>query len=309
MGDYKMKSRYNITSKLLIFFNLFIGLGAVYGSTMMFLAPDGHLLRMEALLPYFEALPLHEYLYQDYIFPGIALLLINGIPNLVSSYFIIKKKNCGNIISMVSGVLLNLWIIIQLVIFPSNFLSNTYFIFSFIQFFLAFMTFVFYSQEHMVFDLNNYKNLNKNPKKAVVFFSRVGYTKLLAYEEANKQGATIIEVKAKERTEGTLGFWWCGRFAMHHWPMEIEKIDLSTFDSVTICTPIWVFAISSPIRKLCIDNKNKVKNVSYIINHFNPLIYKSAVKEMDELLSTKHKNATSVTSRIGRVRRIKNILI
>ena len=309
MGGYKMKSRYNIASKLLIFFNLFIGLGAVYGSSMMFLAPDGHLLRMEALLPYFQVLPLAKYLYQDYIFPGIALLLINGIPNLISSYFIIKKKNCGNIISMVSGVLLNLWIVIQLVIFPSNFLSNSYFIFSFIQFFLAYTSFVFFSQEHMSFNEKDYSNINKDSNKAVVYFSRLGYTKTLAYEEANKQGATLIEVKAKEKTDGTLGFWWCGRFALHHWPMEIEKVDLSTFDSVTICTPIWVFAISSPIRKLCIDNKNNVKNVSYIINHFNPLIYKSAVKEMDELLSTKHKNATSVTSRIGRVRRIKNILI
>ena len=96
-----MKSRYNIVSKFLLFINLFIGLGAVYGSTMMFLAPDGHLLRMENMIPYFQVLPLAKYLYQDYIFPGIALLLINGIPNLISSYFIIKKKNCGNIISMV----------------------------------------------------------------------------------------------------------------------------------------------------------------------------------------------------------------
>ena len=62
MGGYRMKSRYNIVSKFLLFMNLFIGLGAVYGSTMMFLAPDGHLLKMETLLPYFKALPLHEYL-------------------------------------------------------------------------------------------------------------------------------------------------------------------------------------------------------------------------------------------------------
>lgn len=306
MGGYNMKSRYNIVSKFLLFMNLFIGLGAVYGSTMMFLAPDGHLLRMEAMLPYFQVLPLAKYLYQDYIFPGIALLLINGIPNFISSYFIIKKKNCGNIISMVSGVLLNLWIVIQLVIFPSNFLSNSYFVFSFIQFFLAYTSYVFYAQEHMSFNEKDYSNINKDSNKAVVYFSRLGYTKTLAYEEANKQGATIIEVKSKEITAGTLGFWWCGRFAMHHWPMEIEKIDLSSFDSVTICTPIWVFAISAPIRKLCIDNKNKVKNVSYIINHFNPLIYKSAVKEMDELLSTKHLNAISVISRIGKIRKIKN---
>ena len=303
MGGYRMKSRYNIVSKFLLFMNLFIGLGAVYGSTMMFLAPDGHLLKMETLLPYFKALPLHEYLYQDYIFPGIALLLINGIPNLISSFFIIKKKEAGNIISMISGVLLNLWIVIQLVIFPSNFLSNSYFIFSFIQFFLAYMAFVFYRQEHMTFNESNYKNINRDLSKAVVYFSRLGYTKLLAYEEANRLGATLIEVKTKERTEGTLGFWWCGRFAMHHWPMEIEPIDLSLYDSVTICTPIWVFRISAPIRALCINNKGKVKNVSYIINHFNPVTYKSAVKEMDELLSTKHINAISVTSRIGKIRK------
>lgn len=36
--------------------------------------------------------------------------------------------------------------------------------------------------------------------------------KKIAYEKANKLGATIIEIKAKEKTENTKGFWWYSRY-------------------------------------------------------------------------------------------------
>ena len=84
-----MKSRWRKTSLALLFWDLFIGLGALWGATMMELAPDGHLLRMEALLPYFQVLPLAEYLYQDYVFPGMALFLVNCVPNLIASVLLI----------------------------------------------------------------------------------------------------------------------------------------------------------------------------------------------------------------------------
>lgn len=34
----------------------------------------------------------------------------------------------------------------------------------------------------------------------------MGYTKKVAYEKANEIGANIIELKTKEKTDGTLGF-------------------------------------------------------------------------------------------------------
>ena len=130
-----------------MFSSLFIGAGALYGSTMMFIKPDGSLLHMEGLLPYFSILPLHSILYQNYIFPGIALTLINGLPNIASFLLLcMKKYKKGVILGGIQGIVLMLWITIQFVIFPSNILSTSYFVFGLIQALTAYAAFVFLSQ-------------------------------------------------------------------------------------------------------------------------------------------------------------------
>ena len=66
----------------------------------------------------------------------------------------------------------------------------------------------------------------------------MGYTKKVAYEKANEIGANIIELKTKEKTDGTLGFWWCGRFGMHQWKMDIDNINIdliyAAYDDINI---------------------------------------------------------------------------
>lgn len=81
-----------ILKGVMIFFTLFIGLGAVFGASCMLIKPDGSLLSMEGMLPYFKALPFSEYLFANYIFPGISLLIVNGLSNLTACYLIIKNK-------------------------------------------------------------------------------------------------------------------------------------------------------------------------------------------------------------------------
>ena len=198
-----------------MFWTLFIGLGALWGSIAMFLSPDGSILRMEGLLPYLSVLPLSEYLFQDYVFPGIALLLVNCVPNLVAFYLLLKRKKKGVVLGGTMGVIPMLWITIQFIIFPSNILSQSYFAFGVIQALTGFMAYIFLSQESMVVKKEDYTGIGKKGNDLVVFFSRLGYTKQVAYEEASRLEADIVEIKAKERTEGTLGFWWCGRFGMH----------------------------------------------------------------------------------------------
>lgn len=149
----------------------------------------------------------------------------------------------------------------------------------------------------------NIKILNKLKDTVVVYFSRMGYTKKIAYSIANDLECKIIEITPKEKIKGTLGFWWCGRFGMHKWPMELEKnYDLSKYKEVIICSPIWVFDVSSPIRELLIQNKNKVKNVTYVLTHFmnNKFIY--VADNMDKILNTKRKKLISYTVRFGKVK-------
>lgn len=268
----------------------------------MLIKPDGSLLQMQSMIPYFQVLPFSKYLFQNYIFPGIALLIVNGISNLVAAFLLIKNTKTGCFLGMLFGITLMLWICIQFVIFPMNFLSTSYFFFGLAQAITGFACLIFFKQEHFHFDIKEYSDINPSSKTLVLYFSRMGYVRRKAYEIANMEKAAICEVKATERTEGTSGFWWCGRFGMHGWPMNIEPLEVNpeTYDKVVICTPIWVFRIAGPIRQLCRDLNGSIKNVSYVIVHFEKLGFSSAVAEMDQLLGVTHQSAHSICCKRGK---------
>ena len=70
------KSRYNTARKWLIFWTLFIGIGAVVGGVSMLIEPSGKILHMENMLTFFQKLPFADVLFRDYTFSGIALLIV-----------------------------------------------------------------------------------------------------------------------------------------------------------------------------------------------------------------------------------------
>lgn len=300
----KTHSRYNIARKTLIFWCLFIGIGAVAGSVGMLTAPDGSNLSMQPLLIYFQVLPFADVLFQDYVFPGIALLCVNGIPNLIAAGLLLKKKRSGIVCGTVFGLTLMAWIVIQFVIFPANFLSSIYFVFGIMQALTGFAAWVFYQQEHVSVSIEDYPNIGTNHSRLVVYFSRMGYTKKAAFEEANRTGADIYEVRSAERTEGTLGFWWCGRYGMHQWDMPIEPadIELTAYDHVTVCSPVWVFHLAAPMRNFCRAAHGSIKQADYILTHFNRSKYASVAAEMDTLLGVTAAKATSICVRWGKIR-------
>ena len=129
----KKKSRFNTARKWLIFWTLFIGLGAVSGGVSMLIKPDGSILHMQNMLPYFQVLPFANVLFQDYTFSGIALLIVNALTNLTAAVLLIRKKKIGVILGGIFGVTLMLWICIQFYMFPPNFLSTIYFVFGLCQ--------------------------------------------------------------------------------------------------------------------------------------------------------------------------------
>lgn len=110
----------------------------------MIIGPSGKLLQMDKLLPYFEVLPFSKYLFKDYIFSGISLIIANGLTNLLAVYYLQRDKLLSSILGMTFGITLMLWITIQFIIFPTNILSITYFIIGFIEFITGYMIYVFY---------------------------------------------------------------------------------------------------------------------------------------------------------------------
>lgn len=298
--------RYKITRKFLIFWCLFVGIGALWGSINMFIDPTGKLLQMDKMIPYFQVLPFSNILFQNYIFSGIALLIVNGISNLAAAYLLIRNKKSGIILGTVFGLTLMLWITIQFIIFPTNILSITYFVVGIIQLLTGYMTYVFYTQEQFKFNPKEYKNIGKNKDVLVVYFSRMGYTKKVAYEEAEKQKADMLELKTKEKTENTSGFWWCGRYGMHKWSMPIYDIDvdLKAYKKVIIVSPIWVFSVSAPIREFCYKYSKSINSVEYIFVHFMNIKFENVANEVDNILNKRREKFTSICMRIGKVKKV-----
>ena len=302
-----MNKRYKIARRFLIFWTLFIGIGALAGSLGMLIDPSGKALGTDEMLPYFQVLPFADKLFQNLVFSGIMLLIVNGITNLISAGLLFANKKSGVILGMIFGITLMLWIVIQFVIFPFNFMSTSFFIFGFLQFVTGYVCLVGFMQSQFKFDVNLYNNIGKNKNKLVVFFSRMGYTKKLAYEIANEQGAEIVEISTTEKTAGNLGFWWCGRYGMHKWGMPLNdfNIDFAQYDEVTICSPTWVFGLSAPIREFCKLSTGKIKNVNLVLTHFMNCRFNKIAKEMDNLLGVDHKDFKSFRCRFGKFKEIK----
>ena len=63
-----MRSRYETARRILVFWTLFIGIGAVGGAAMILLDPSGKTMGMDGMLPYFQVLPFAEVVFQDLAF-------------------------------------------------------------------------------------------------------------------------------------------------------------------------------------------------------------------------------------------------
>lgn len=185
-------TRYTVARRILLFWTLFVGIGAVAGATGMLVAIDGSAMGMQPILPYFQVLPFADVLFQNFLFPGISLLIVNGLTNLTAAVFLLRKKKLGFILGGIFGITLMMWICIQFVIMPTNFLSISYFIFGLLQAITGYCCLVFYKQETLVINPLDYPNVGSNKKELVVYFSRLGRVRKAAYETAEKSGAEIF---------------------------------------------------------------------------------------------------------------------
>ena len=219
---------------------------------------------------------------------------------------LLRKKPAGVILGGIFGITLMLWICIQFYMFPLNFMSTAYFLFGAVQAATGYAAWVFAKQEAFRVDPKDYKNVGTDPRRLVVYFSRMGYVRKMAYEAADRTGAEIYEIMSTERTAGTLGFWWCGRYGMHRWPMPIVPVDrdLMKYDHVTICSPVWVFALAAPVRSFCAQAAGQIREADYILVHHQNGVYRNAAEEMDRLLGLRRTGLRSVRCREGRFKTV-----
>lgn len=277
----------------------------------MLIKPDGSLVFLDGMLPYFQVLPFAEVLFQDYVFSGIMLIIINGVSNALASVLILRNKRSGYVLGTIFGLTLMLWITIQFVIFPFFIIDLVYFLFGVFQMIFGYVALVSYNQVYFSFSEEDYTKISNDSDTLVVFFSRKKFTKKIAYERANQLKAEVLELKTKERTEGDLGFWWCGRFAMHRWRMETLPLtkDLSKYNKIIVVTPIWVFKMCAPVRDFLYRYQDEIKEkeISVIFNHFNPWLPKGAIQEVKSIVPLKRvESITTCLSHSFSIKEIKN---
>lgn len=304
--EYKEHSRFEHARRLLIFWTLFVGFGAVLGAAAMLFDPSGKFMGMDALLPYFKKLPFADVLFRDLVFSGWALLIVNGISNLTAAGLLLARRKSGVILGGAFGVTLMLWICIQFYMLPLNFMSTAFFVIGAAQAATGYAAWVFMKQEAFCVNPADYPNIGTNSRRLVVYFSRMGYVRQKAFEEASRTGAEVYEVRSTERTDGTLGFLWCGRFGMHRWDMPIEDISvrLEGYEHVTICSPIWVFALAAPMRAFCRKAAGKIREADYILVHHTGSRYENAAAEMDSLLGIKRTALRSYRCHTGKFKEV-----
>ena len=282
MNAAQKEKRLTIARRILIFWTLFIGVGAMFGGIFMVVSPSGDLMQMAPLLPYFQVLPFADILFQDFRFPGFMLILVNGISNLTAFAFLLFRKKTGYVLGTVFGFTLMAWITIQFVIFPPNFMSTLYFIFGFLQAADGFACLIFRKQT--LFKEEPAPSFPGSNGVLVLYFSRMGYSRSIAFRLAEKEKAAVEELLTDEPISGTAGFWWCGRYGMHRWGMKIKPLrhDLSSFSKIIVVTPLWVFRMSSPVRTFMKENQAilKAKETTFVFNHFMPRLPKGAVQEL-----------------------------
>lgn len=119
--------------KWLIFWSVFIGLGAYWGAAMMFIDPTGAMWSMDTLLPMLRRLPFSDFFFQDLIWSGVALLLVNGLTNTVAFVLLVKRHKYASWAAIGCAAALIVWIVVEFFIFGFNPLSDIYFVFGVVQ--------------------------------------------------------------------------------------------------------------------------------------------------------------------------------
>lgn len=82
-------------------------------------------------------------------------------------------------------------------------------------------------------------------------------------------------------------------------PIQPVDIDLTAFDHVTICAPIWVFTLAAPVRSFCAQAAGRIREADYILVHHQNSAYANAAEEMDALLGIRHTGLRSIRCREG----------
>ena len=109
---------------------------------------------------------------------------------------------------------------------------------------------------------------NATGETLIIYYSRTGKTRLICKTVQKHLNADLLEIKDLKNREGTLGYLTAAFDAIfnRHSPIEPEKIDFSSYQSIIVASPVWNWKISTPIHTFFDANKFDGKKVVLITN-------------------------------------------
>ena len=123
LGDWMQRA----ARGFLIVVSILNGVAGLVCGVLFIAGPDGRFLQAGALLDVVQELPLASFFFQDFVWIGVAMLLVLGVPNSVATVMLLRKNEDQYFATLFAGVLLLLWTGFEL-IFMINALAIGYFI-------------------------------------------------------------------------------------------------------------------------------------------------------------------------------------
>ena len=127
--------------------------------------------------------------------------------------------------------------------------------------------------------------------RIIIFYSRTGNTKSIAEEYAGENKTAIYGIKDLVNRRGFFGVVRSLFQALlkKSTPIDEVSIDISAYNRVILCTPVWFGGIPSPVRTFIMKYGQLVNKVEYIVTYKNEKKdYRKTMKEMDKLMGKVH---------------------
>jgi flavodoxin len=108
-------------------------------------------------------------------------------------------------------------------------------------------------------------------KKAVIFYSFEGNTKLIAETIATEIEADLIELRPKDekKSKGFMKYFWGGRAVMRNIKPELYKIEnnIQEYDVLFIGSPVWAFNYAPALKTFFSENTISNKKIGLFCCH------------------------------------------
>lgn len=106
----------------------------------------------------------------------------------------------------------------------------------------------------------------KYNKVLIAFYSRTGITKKVALKMNQLYGFDLEEIVDKKERGGALNYILSGKDALQEKETDIRGIekDVSSYDLVIICTPVWASNMAPAVRTYINKVKANIKDVAFV---------------------------------------------